>query len=587
MRLESLVRTVLFTGRRRIGVSCGVGVVLLAGLVVLVASLALASSPSFPDVSSSNPYYSAITDLAYRGIIGGYANGTFGPNDPVSRQQFAKMIVKTLGLTVTGTETCPFTDVQAQSGSDPFYPSKYVAVCASQGITSGKTATSFDPTGDVTRQQLITMVARAAALSEPPDGYAPDFFPGQFATTDHFLNARKAAHAGLLSGLQGVGPTYNFAASASRGECAQLLYNLLQHTGGSTTTSGVSTTTSAQAKLFKHIRTVQVTEDHFHNGVGSDIVYIPATDRIAVIMGGELDQPITLPTSEVCTDKVVGYEEYTTDMQPTGKYGYLSCGFSDVHARAVGNDVYIAKMRKGGPGYTLEKYDGSTWQRLASRDVVIDDEKEYGNGGGPDSSYINGQFVVTGEYLPGGKLVGGTHNMIFTTDLAPVKTVLLYPPDVPEHHAEYSLLQRSNGDILLFGSAGPSKGDLEVLRFDKDWHFLEQKWLLDHAYYPTASATDGRYTYVGYMDWSRTDSQAGQNAHLAAFDAQWNLVEDVALSDVQSVSNLSYAEQTSIVLHGNRIYLFYVVHTLNPDTGTPDPSKAVSYVDVFEVGQGQ
>jgi len=43
----------------------------------------------------------------------------------------------------------------------------------------GKTATTFDPTGNVTRQQLVTMVVRAAALSDPPDGYAPDFFPGR------------------------------------------------------------------------------------------------------------------------------------------------------------------------------------------------------------------------------------------------------------------------------------------------------------------------------------------------------------------------------------------------------------------------
>jgi hypothetical protein len=37
---------------------------------------------------------------------------------------------------------------------------------------------------------------------------------------------RKAAYAGLLDGLQGVGATYNFLAPSTRGECAQLLYNL-------------------------------------------------------------------------------------------------------------------------------------------------------------------------------------------------------------------------------------------------------------------------------------------------------------------------------------------------------------------------
>jgi hypothetical protein len=152
--------------------------------------------------------------------------GTFRPDNSVTRQQFAKMIVKALGLTVTGAEICPFTDVVAQTGTDPFYPSKYVAVCATNGITTGKTATAFAPADNITRQQLITMVARATKPADPPAGYAPDFSPGQFSLDEHYQNARKAAYAGLLDGLQGVGPTYNFLAASTRGECAQVLYNL-------------------------------------------------------------------------------------------------------------------------------------------------------------------------------------------------------------------------------------------------------------------------------------------------------------------------------------------------------------------------
>jgi hypothetical protein len=91
----------------------------------------------------------------------------------------------------------------------------------------GKTATTFAPFESITRQQLITMVARAAGLPAPPPGYNPPFLPGQFYPEEHYQNARKAAHAGLLDGLQGLGATYDFYAPASRGECAQLLFNLL------------------------------------------------------------------------------------------------------------------------------------------------------------------------------------------------------------------------------------------------------------------------------------------------------------------------------------------------------------------------
>jgi hypothetical protein len=72
---------------------------------------------------------------------------------------------------------------------------------------------------------MITMVARAAALPDPPASYVPpfpDFSP------DHYPSARKAAYAGLLNGLAGVGPSYDFWADATRGEASALLDNLLK-----------------------------------------------------------------------------------------------------------------------------------------------------------------------------------------------------------------------------------------------------------------------------------------------------------------------------------------------------------------------
>jgi len=180
----------------------------------------------FADVAQSHPYYVQIRDLAQRGVISGFADGTFRPQDPVTRQQFAKMIVLTLGYPVTRSDTCLFTDVdKGLDPRDPFYPYNHVAVCAAHLITQGVTATAFAPTRNVTRAQLITMVARAANLPDPPAAYVPPF--GNFSAT-HYPWARKAAYAGLLNGLQGMGPGYAFFTSATRGEVCVLLYNLLQ-----------------------------------------------------------------------------------------------------------------------------------------------------------------------------------------------------------------------------------------------------------------------------------------------------------------------------------------------------------------------
>ncbi len=77
------------------------------------------------------------------------------------RQQFAKMIVLTGQYPVSEANVCPFMDVES-SGPGELYPDNYVAVCAAKGITLGKTETTFQPYGYITRLQVTSMVVRAA-----------------------------------------------------------------------------------------------------------------------------------------------------------------------------------------------------------------------------------------------------------------------------------------------------------------------------------------------------------------------------------------------------------------------------------------
>ncbi|MHB1343346.1 MAG: Ig-like domain-containing protein [Thermoleophilia bacterium] len=173
---------------------------------------------TFVDVPLWHPYAPQITLLAAGNIVLGMGDGFFRPDDPVVRQQFAKMIVLALGLPVAEADVSPFVDVDRPPNS--LYPDNYIAVAAKHGITQGVTSDHFAPWAKVTRAQVITMVARAANLPEPPVGYTPPF--GDFSGT-HYPLAREAACAGLLDGLVGMGPTYDFWAPASRGEVAALL----------------------------------------------------------------------------------------------------------------------------------------------------------------------------------------------------------------------------------------------------------------------------------------------------------------------------------------------------------------------------
>ena len=135
----------------------GLMVALLATLVLAAPAIA---GPRFPDVPAGYPYSDAVYDLASRAIISGYDDGRFGPNESVTREQFAKMIVLAMGSSVTEQDLCSFPDVFHDPSS--LYPYHFVAAAANRGLTNGYDDGTFRPTNRITRMQVISIVVRAS-----------------------------------------------------------------------------------------------------------------------------------------------------------------------------------------------------------------------------------------------------------------------------------------------------------------------------------------------------------------------------------------------------------------------------------------
>ena len=236
-------------GRRSKGrwpASAVAAVLVVLALTVSVASLALAATPAFQDVPASHPYSAAIVDLADRGFINGYGDGTFGPDDPVTRQQFAKMIVLAGGYPVSESDVCPFVDV-TRGGPSTLYPDNFVAVAAARQITLGTDSTRFSPLRHITRLQVVSMAVRMAddvrpgCLAEPLAGWTGDAVWRADAT--HGATAARAEYNGLLEGLAlSVLDPYG---EMDRGEVAQVLHNLLIRLATSASTSPASTSTTS------------------------------------------------------------------------------------------------------------------------------------------------------------------------------------------------------------------------------------------------------------------------------------------------------------------------------------------------------
>ena len=207
--------------------------VLFGVLVAVLLVLALAGPAlAFTDVPTYDPYAKAIDNLSTRGIINGFDDGTFRPKDVVTRQQFAKMIVKTLGLAVSEQDVCTFPDVNTgQASTDPLYPDNYIAVAVAHQITKGYDDGTFQPYLTISRAHVITMVVRAIdnlypkVLNEDSTGsQLPDNWAGMLP--EHAGNALIAENNGLLDGIDLTQPEIDMSAAMPRGEVAQILYNL-------------------------------------------------------------------------------------------------------------------------------------------------------------------------------------------------------------------------------------------------------------------------------------------------------------------------------------------------------------------------
>lgn len=106
------------------------------------------------------------------GIVTGYPGGTFRPNRTVTRAEFAVMLINALKLQGEGA-ALTFIDT-ANIGS---WARKAVAQAVQAGIISGYEDGSFRPDAEITRVEMVMMLANASGLSREVNvvtGFADD-----------------------------------------------------------------------------------------------------------------------------------------------------------------------------------------------------------------------------------------------------------------------------------------------------------------------------------------------------------------------------------------------------------------------------
>jgi hypothetical protein len=117
---------------------------------------------TFNDVCGNNPFFNEIEWMSDEGISEGYTDGTYRPNDVVTRQSMSAFMYRLAG-SPTGSFPDPgFSDVATNS---TFH--REIAWMASTGITTGYPDGTFKPGGHVTREAMAAFMFR---YEDPPPG---------------------------------------------------------------------------------------------------------------------------------------------------------------------------------------------------------------------------------------------------------------------------------------------------------------------------------------------------------------------------------------------------------------------------------
>ncbi len=115
---------------------------------------AKAGAKAFPDVKGDAYYYNAVRWASSAGVVSGYQNGRFGPNDNVTREQFAVMLAHYAKGSGTASDFASMKDGSKVSG----WTVSSVGWCFRNKIMSGSKDGHINPQANTTRAETAKMV---------------------------------------------------------------------------------------------------------------------------------------------------------------------------------------------------------------------------------------------------------------------------------------------------------------------------------------------------------------------------------------------------------------------------------------------
>ncbi len=113
--------------------------------------------PVFTDINDIGLWARPTISMAVqKGIINGYEDGSFLPNQPMMRAEMTMMIIRALGITVESDGYTSFAD----NAKIPAWSRPYIAEAAKRGLVKGGDNNRFEPNRTSTRAEAVVILTR-------------------------------------------------------------------------------------------------------------------------------------------------------------------------------------------------------------------------------------------------------------------------------------------------------------------------------------------------------------------------------------------------------------------------------------------